>query len=227
MKLAISIIRTVILYAVIIIAVRLMGKRQVGEMQTSELVVMLLISDIAALPMQNTEQPLLSGFIPILILITCEVVLSFLMMKKAGFRKIVCGMPKIVIKNGEIDQAQMRDLRMSTEDLCEQLRQDGCFKLSDVEYAVLETNGKLSVMKKPDAEPPSCSQLGIKAGSGNIETVVISDGEMSQSSIEVCNTSEKELRKILSHEKVKLEDVFIMTFTMDGNYRIIKKECEN
>lgn len=224
---AISIIRTVILYAVIIVAVRLMGKRQIGEMQTSELVVTLLISDIASLPMQNTGQSLLSGFVPILILIICEIVLSVLMMKRAKFRRLVCGLPQIIIKNGEIDQAQMKKLRMSTEDLCEQLRQAGCFKLSQVEYAIVETNGKLSILKKPEEESPSCSQLNIKPEKGNIETVVISDGELSKHSIEICNLSEEKIKEILAAEKTKLEDVFIMTACNCGEYKIIKRECEN
>ena len=224
---AISIIRTLILYAVIIVAVRLMGKRQIGEMQTSELVVTLLISDIASLPMQNTDQSLLSGFVPILILIICEIVLSVLMMKRARFRRLVCGLPQIIIKNGEIDQAQMKKLRMSTEDLCEQLRQAGCFKLSQVEYAIIETNGKLSILKKPEEESPSCSQLNIKPEKGNIETVVISDGELSKNSIEICGTSEQKIKKIINSEKTKLEDVFIMTFNNSGQYKIIKRKCEN
>lgn len=224
---AISIIRTVILYAVIIVAVRLMGKRQIGEMQTSELVVTLLISDIASLPMQNTGQSLLSGFVPILILIICEIVLSVLMMKRAKFRRLVCGLPQIIIKNGEIDQAQMKKLRMSTEDLCEQLRQAGCFKLSQVEYAIVETNGKLSILKKPEEESPSCAQLNIKPERGNIETVVISDGELSKNSIEICNLSEQKIKEILAAKKIKIEDVFIMTASSCGEYKIIKRECEN
>lgn len=204
-----------------------MGKRQIGEMQTSELVVTLLISDIASLPMQNTDQSLLSGFVPILILIICEIVLSVLMMKRARFRRLVCGLPQIIIKNGEINQAQMKKLRMSTEDLCEQLRQAGCFKLSQVEYAIIETNGKLSILKKPEEESPSCSQLNIKPEKGNIETVVISDGELSKNSIEICGTSEQKIKKILNSEKTKLEDVFIMTFNNSGQYKIIKRKCEN
>lgn len=204
-----------------------MGKRQIGEMQTTELVVTLLISDIASMPMQNTEQSLLSGFVPILILITCEIVLSVLMMKRAKFRRVFCGMPQIIIRNGEIDQAQMKKLRMSTEDLCEQLRQEGCFKISEVEYAIIETNGKLSILKKADSEPPSCAQLGVAPDDNRVETVVISDGELSKSSIEISGTSENKIKKILQKESVSIKDVFIMTATRSGEYKIIKRECKN
>ena len=120
---AISFIRTLLLYIVIIAAVRLMGKRQISELQTSELVVTLLISDIAAIPMQNTGQPLVSGFLPIAVLVACELIISTVMLKSAKFRRFVCGKPVIVINDGKIDQGQMRRLRMSTEDLSEQLRQ--------------------------------------------------------------------------------------------------------
>lgn len=224
---AISIIRTIILYTVIIIAVRLMGKRQIGEMQNSELVVTLLISDIASLPMQNTDTPLLSGLVPIMILIACEIVLSVLMMKRAKFRKLVCGMPQIIIKNGEIDQSQMKRLRMSTEDLCEQLRQEGCFKLSQVEYALIETNGKLSVLLKAEEEPPTCSQLGIQADGGNVETVIISDGEISKNSLKISGFRQEKVKQILFDENTRIEDVFIMTANRSGEYRIIKKESKN
>ena len=144
----ISLIRTLLLYVMIIAAVRIMGKRQISELQTSELVVTLLISDIAAIPMQNTGQPLSSGIIPILVLVSCEIAASFFMVKNSRFRKLVAGKPQVVINNGTVDQAQMKRLRMSTEDLSEQLRQMNVFSIQDVAYAIVETNGKLSVDEK-------------------------------------------------------------------------------
>ena len=157
----ISLIRTLLLYVMIIAAVRIMGKRQISELQTSELVVTLLISDIAAIPMQNTGQPLSSGIIPILVLVSCEIAASFFMVKNSRFRKLVAGKPQVVINNGTVDQAQMKRLRMSTEDLSEQLRQMNVFSIQDVAYAIVETNGKLSVMKKPEKDQVSASMLGI------------------------------------------------------------------
>ena len=115
----ISFLRTALLYVVIIIAVRLMGKRQISELQTSELVVTLLISDIAAIPMQDSGQPLVSGLLPIGILIVCEILASIWMLKSTKFRRAICGRPIVVINNGRIDQQEMRRLRMSTEDLIE------------------------------------------------------------------------------------------------------------
>ena len=128
MAMTISLIRTLLLYIVIIVAVRLMGKRQMSELQTSELVVTLLISDIAAIPMQDTGQPLVSGFIPIAVLVMCEnYVVSVLMLKIPKFRRVVCGRPIVVISDGKLIQSEMKRLRMSTEDLGEQLRQRNVF----------------------------------------------------------------------------------------------------
>lgn len=220
----ISIIRTLLLYLVIITAVRVMGKRQIGEMQTSELVVTLLISDIAAIPMQNTSQPLLSGFIPILILVLCEIVLSVAMMKKAKFRRFICGKPQIVINDGKIDQAQMKRLRISTEDLCEQLRQLDCFNIEDIAYAIVETNGKMSILRKPDKDTPTLSDLKIEKQDKGIEAVVISDGERSDYSMKLCGVDDAWLNKTLEQNKVEQKNVFLMTANKKKEYQIILKE---
>ena len=145
----ISVIRTVILYTFIILAIRLMGKRQISDMQPSELVVTMVISDIASLPMQNTSQPLLSGVVPVLMLVSLEVTVSVLMMKSRRFRQLICGSPVVVIEDGRLLQKQMRRLRLTTDDLCAQLRQQNIFSLEDVQYCIMETNGVLSILEKP------------------------------------------------------------------------------
>ena len=141
----ISLIRTVILYAMIIIAVRIMGKRQISQLQTSELVVTMLISDLAVIPMQDSGQPLFSGLIPIFVLIALEVLLSVIMLKSGRLRRVICGKPVVVIEDGKILQKNMKELRMSIEDLFEQLRQKDVFSLKEVAYAIVETNGAMSV----------------------------------------------------------------------------------
>ena len=115
----ISVIRTLILYVVVLVMIRVMGKRQISELQTSELVVTLLISNIAVIPMQDTSLPLLSGVVPILLLVGCEIILSWLMLKNSAFRALVCGKPQIIISNGTVNQKKMKLLRISTEDLME------------------------------------------------------------------------------------------------------------
>lgn len=220
----ISVIRTILLYIVIILAIRIMGKRQIGELQTSELVVTLLISDIAAIPMQNTEQSLLSGIVPILILIVCEIIISFLMLKRAGFRRIICGKPIVIISDGKINQSEMHRLRMSTEDLSEELRQQGVFNIEDVGFAIVETNGKLSVLKKPEKDIPTAEELGIKTNDKGLEVVVISDGEISKCSLKICGLSRDWLFDTLKKENTELNDVFLMIANGQGEYKIIEKE---
>ncbi len=220
----IAIIRTILLYLIIITAIRIMGKRQISELQTSELVVTLLISDIAAIPMQNTSQPLLSGFIPIVILVLFEIVLSIVMLKKFKFRQLVCGKPQIVIDNGTIDQKQLKKLRMTVQDLCEQLRLEGVFSLEDVMYAIVETNGKMSVLKKPEKDTPTLEQLNIKEEFNGLQAVVISDGVLSRASMSICNIDEEWIYKKLRSEKLEISDVFIMTLNEKKDYNIILKE---
>ena len=219
----ISLIRTVILYVLIILAMRLMGKRQISELQTSELVVTFLISNIASIPMQNAGIPLFTGLIPIVILVFCEIILSNVMLKSCKFRRFICGRPIIVIDHGKVDQKAMKDLRMSTEDLFEQLRQLDAFNLEDIEFAIVETNGKMSIMKKPNKQQVDAGMLGLEPPQ-ELETVIVSDGEISESSLAVCELSEKWLRDILKRKHLELKDVFIMTADKSQNFNIIKKE---
>lgn len=220
---AISVIRTVLLYIIIIFAVRMMGKRQISEMQTSELVITLLMSNIASIPMQDTDQSMFSGIIPIFVLLVCEIAVSYLMLRKSKIRKILCGKPVVIINDGVVDRRAMTELRLSTEELFEQLRQKDVFALEDVAYAVIETNGKLSVMRKPDSEPPTSRQLGIKPPHGYIQAVVISDGELADYSLNLCGFDREWVYSILKSKKIKLKDVFIMTCDKTGAYQIITK----
>ena len=220
----ISLIRTLIMYAAILIAVRLMGKRQISQLQTSELVVTLLISELAVMPIQQHQDPLWNGLVPMVVLVLCEIVVSLLMLKSGKFRQLVCGSPIVVIENGRVLQRQMRRLRMSTEDLFEELRQAGAFALEDVAYAIMETNGQLSVLKKSSADSLTPKQAGVKAAEEALEVVVVSDGKISQNSLRLCGRDPAWLREQLRCQGAELSEVFIMTVRTDGQQRIIRKE---
>lgn len=220
----ISLLRTVIMYIAILIGVRLMGKRQISQLQTSELVVTLLISELAVMPIQQHDDPLWNGLIPMLVLVVCEIVVSLFMLKSGKFRQAVCGSPMVVIENGRVLQDQMRRLRMSTEDLFEELRLAGAFALEDVAYAIVETNGKLSVLKKASADSLTPKQAGVKAPSEALEVVVISDGHISEHSLKLCGKDPHWLREQLKFQGAELSDVFIMTARTDGRQLIIKKQ---
>ncbi len=220
----ISIIRTLLLYVFVILAVRLMGKRQISDMQPSEIVVTLIISDIAAIPMQNTSQPLLSGVIPVLVLVALEIIASVLMMKSSKFRHLLCGSPIVIIEDGRIIQNQMRRLRLTTEDLCVQLRQQNIFSLEDVQYCIIETNGQISVLEKPEKRTPNAEESGIEIQDNKIETVVVSDGQILDNSLKLCGKERSDVYNILKREKSSLGDVFIMTLDALGNYSIVEQE---
>lgn len=201
-----------------------MGKRQISELQTSELVVTLLISDIASIPMQDTGQPLVSGLIPIAVLVMCEILISVIMLKSTKFHKFVCGKPLIVINDGKLNQSEMRRLRMTIEDLMEQLRQKDVFSLQDVAYAIVETNGKMSVIKKPDKEQPTAGMLGVALPDTGLETVVISDGVISDACLQLCNKSREWLDGVLRGKNLTADQIFIMTANRKGDIYIIKKD---
>jgi len=220
----VTIIRTAVLYILIVFAVRVMGKRQLSELQPSELVITLIIADIASIPMEDNSRPLLSGIIPMFILVALEIIVSVVMMKSSRFRKVMCGSPVMIIENGKLLQNEMKRLRITTEDLCVQLRQLGVFSLDDVQYCIAETNGKLSVLQKPNKRNPSAEDMNINIEDTGIETVIINDGEFLNNSLRLAQTNVKYINKILKREKTDINDVFIMTYNQSGTYRIIKKD---
>ena len=168
--------RTIILYLIIIIGFRLMGKRQVGELEPSELVLSLLIADLASVPMQDLGIPLHSGIIPILTLLSLTMLLSVLTMKSIRFRVLMCGKPSIIIRDGQIDQQEMRQNRLTVDELLEELRSHGYLNPAEVMYAILETNGMLSVFPYAAQKPATAQQLNVKTQEIDLPLVLISDG---------------------------------------------------
>lgn len=221
----ISILRTVILYVFIILAIRLMGKRQISDMQPSELVVTLVVSDIASLPMQNTSQPLLSGVIPVLVLVSLEIAASALMMKSRLFRRLICGNPVVVIEDGKLLQKQLKRLRMSAEDLFAQLRQQDIFSIDEVQYCIVETNGSISVLEKPQNRVPTAQDLGVTIDDKKLEAVVVCDGELLDDGLKLCSGSRMQVDNILQENNAKLSEVFILTLDGNGKYNLIAKEA--
>ena len=222
----IVIIRTAMLYVVIITAVRFMGKRQISDLQTTELVVTMLLSDIASISVQNTAQPLLSGIIPMTVLVSAEVILSGAMIKFAPLRRMICGRPIVVINDGRVEQGELKRLRMSVDDLAEELRQQEVFSFGDVAFAIVETNGKLSVMKKPEKETPAREDFGMDPQDKGIEAVVISDGTLCTPALRLICADEELISAILEKKKLEPKDVFIMTMDRTHAYNIVERSKE-
>lgn len=221
---AIIAIRTVIIYIFIIAAMRIMGKRQLGELQPAELVVTLLISDLAAIPMQENGMPLLNGIIPIMVLVSLELLFSGLMLKFPFFHRLIGGKAKIIINNGTVDKKAMRDIRMTNEDLIETLRIQGTFDIQDVQYAIVESNGKLSVLLKPEKRPACCTELKIVPPDNGIPMIIVSDGKISDWGLSVCGLDIKWLNSVLSVNHCAIEDVFLLTADKTRAYHLIRKE---
>ena len=198
-----------------------MGKRQIGDMQPNELVVTLLISEIAAIPLQDTSQPILFGIIAIFILVILEIVISVLAMKCPFVRKVMSGKSIVVIKNGVIDQKAMKSGRMTVLDLVELLRGQNVFDISTVAFAVLEVNGDLSVLLKGEEQTISAKDLNIKKNEDALPLPVISDGIILKDSLMALNISENELKNTLNTNP---KDIFLLTLDRLGNKNLIRKK---
>ncbi|MGN1320841.1 MAG: DUF421 domain-containing protein, partial [Acutalibacteraceae bacterium] len=201
----------------------LMGKRQIGDMQPNELVVTLLISEIAAIPLQDTEQPVFVGIAAIFMLVFLEIIISILTLKSFFVRKIFSGKSVIIIKNGVIDQQAMRDVRMTVVDLIELLRGQNVFNINEVAFAVLEVNGNLSVLLKKDAQTLSVKDIDLTLPDDNLSLPVISDGKIVRESLDALKIKQSYIQKVLKTENTTAKDVFLMTLDRDGNQTIIKK----
>jgi len=202
-------IRTLILYVVIVVVLRFMGKRQIGQLQPSELVVALVIADLAAVPMANVGIPLINGIIPIVTLFIMEELLSFISMKSERARGLICGKPSIIILRGIIIEAELRRVRYNINDLLEQLRLKDFSNLEDIDYAILETSGQLSVFPKPENKPVTIKDMNIKPTNQHLPVTVIIDGRTISDNLHKIGLSDNWLLYELKKNKIKSsKDVF-------------------
>ncbi len=219
----VTLIRTAIMYVFVTIGIRVMGKRQIGDMQPNELVVTLLISEIAAIPLQDTTQPLLNGVVAIFTLVIIEIVISLFCLKFIRFRRLMNGRSIVIIKNGVIDEKAMRKVRMTVIDLVELLRDRDVFDLGTVAYAVLEVNGSLSVMLKPEEQPLTPKVAKVKAPKNAMQLPVITDGKIIDESLAALDIDKKDITRKLRSKNYSVNEVFLMTLDRDGNENIVKK----
>ncbi len=218
---AISFVRTIILYVLVVFALRVMGKRQIGELQPSELVVAIMISDLATTPVSDINIPLLAGVIPILTLLVFEVVTSYVNLKSESFRNFLSGKPTVVIKNGVISQLELKKLRFSIEDLLEQLRLKGVFSISDVYMAILETNGELTVVEKSPKKTVTREDLNLTVKQERIPLVIISDGKLRKEHLKESGFDEKWVTDTIKEYNIeRIEDVFIFSIDDDDKYTL-------
>jgi uncharacterized membrane protein YcaP (DUF421 family) len=216
---AIAIIRTLILYAAIIVSLRIMGKRQIGELEPAELVVAVLISDLAAHPLQDIGTPLLYGLIPVLTLLCCEVLITAFVVKSVKFRAFICGKPSVIIHEGKIIQKEMKKNRVTPDELSEQLRKKDIADISTVKYGILETDGTLSTLLYTDQSPVTPKQMNMPTDDLGYPVIVINNGRVITDNLQKMGLNAAWLTKQLKNRNIKKpQDVYLMT--VDESSRI-------
>lgn len=222
---AIILIRTLILFTALVLAMRLLGKRQLGELELSELVVAVLVADLAVIPMQDTDIPLLYGLTPLLVLFCCEIIISGLTLKSVKLRQALYGRPSILIEKGKIAQREMRKNRFTLDELTQELRNQGILDISCVEYAILETNGQLNIILYPAEQPVTARQLDLNLEDDGYFRIVISDGRVLSSNLTQLGRDPHWLRQELhKRHAAGPEDVYLMMVNEAGSIYYAAKE---
>lgn len=218
--------RTAILYLLLIVGLRLTGKRQIGELEPIELVLTMLLSDLASVPMQDFGIPLVNGVIPIVTLLAMSMLLSCVSLRNVRFRTLICGKPAIIIRNGKLQQDAMRHNRLTLDELFEELRTQGVTDISDVKYAILETGGQLSVLLRTVAQPATPYQLGLTYEDDVfLPTVIINDGRLLRGNLRQTGHDEAWLQAQLSENGVDApSQVFLLSIDERGEIICIVKD---
>ena len=221
---SITLLRAIIIYIFITVAMRVMGKRQIGELNPQELVITILISAVATVPLENNGMPLANSLIPIAIFISFEIINSTLSMKSIKFRSMIKGKPRFIIKDGEIQQNELTKLRFTIDDLTDAIRQAGVFDISEVANAIVETNGTVSVQKKAECSPLTPKNVGIKTEDAEVPITAIVDGKAVADCFGNVNIDENEAKLIAISNGEQPQNILVMTIKNDGTAYIVAKE---
>lgn len=224
---AIMLLRSIIIYICVLVVVRLMGKRQVGEMQPFEFVVTLIIADLACIPMAELSVPLVHGIVPIVSLMILHFLICLLSRKLTIARYLLTGKPVVVISPRGINYKELKALNMTLDDLMELIRGCSVFNLSEIAYAIIETNGNLCVIKKSECEPPTRNDLKVKVGQSTLPVSIILDGEVMKKNVAMVGIKQELIDECLSKANLnKVKDVLIMTLDNSGEVYIQGKNQE-
>lgn len=216
--------RVLIIYPIVVFGIRLMGKRQIGELQPTELAVTLLISNIATLPLEDQNLPVLTGVLPMLMLIAFEVLLSFGVLRSRKLRHMLAGAPQTVIRSGRINQKVMRALRFTLDDLMTALRSSGVFDIAEVQTAIVETNGTVSVRQNAQERTVTCADLQLRPEDDDPPEVLIADGCISAAGLQAAGWTASQLNGVLRQKQLKPEDIYLLTADSSGLRTLIRKE---
>ena len=220
------IVRSILIYCIVLLVFRLMGKRQIGQMQPFELVLTLIIADLATIPMADISIPVLHGIIPLLTLVIMHFVLTIFTKISTVLSKILSGKPVILINPDGIDYKAMKKLNLTIDDIFASLREKGFFSVGQVQYAIVETNGKISVLPKAEFAPSTCKDLKIKAQESFVPITLISEGKILKENIALANLNEEKVTNLVKNQtNAKIQDVLVLTIEQSGaGYIQLKKD---
>lgn len=220
----INFIRAIIIYVFVIIAVRLMGKRQVGELKPHELVITILVSSVASIPLEENAMPFANCLVPILLFISFEILVSALSVKSLKFRNLVQGRPIFIIRKGKLDQKKLKDMRFTIDDIVDALRQKDIFDLSEVEDAVIETNGSISVLPKAQCKPVTPNDIKLFVKEKGMPITIVMDGKPVEEYFNKEKIKKSEIEVVLQTVDKAVEKIMLLTIDDDGNTFLIEKE---
>ena len=220
----ISLIRSIVLYLILILVIRLMGKRQIGQMEASEFVVTMLLADLASVPMQNNAISLFSGLAPILAVLALELILAGASLRFLSLRRRLCGRPVILIEHGKISQKNLERTRVTLDELTGQLRTQGVLDLGAVNYAILETNGQISVFPYAKNQPAAAAELGLAPADPSLPYTVVSDGRLLEENLRLAGRDRAWLAGELASRGCGLRDVFVLTVDGQGRVYFCRRE---
>lgn len=220
----VNFIRAFIIYIFVIIAVRLMGKRQVGELKPHELVITILLSAIAVIPLEENSMPLANCLVPILLFISLEIITSVISMKSLWFRNLLQGRPIFIIRKGRLDQKKLKEMRFTVDDVVDALRQKDIFDLSEVEDAVIETNGSISVLPKAKYKPLTPDDMNIEVKEKGMPVTIVMDGKPVNEYFNEYKIRDSEIELILKSQNRDVKKIMLLTVDDNGNTFLIDKE---
>ena len=220
----ISYLRTAFLYLVLILSVRMMGKRQIGQMEASEFVVTMLVANLASIPMQDSAIPLYSGLLPILAVLGMELTLSGLILRSVLIRRFFCGKPVILIDNGKILLENLRKTRVTLDELTGHLRSKEVLDIQTVQFAILETDGTLSVFPYPEHQPASARDAGIRTEQQYLPITIVEDGYVSEENLQKAGKTASWLENVLRQQGASRQEVLLLTVDSAGHVVFFRKE---
>ena len=217
-------VRVIILYTLVLLIMRLMGKREIGQMQPFELVIAIMIADLASIPMSDVGVPLFNGIIPILALLILQLLISIVNLKSINVRKVICGVPSILIFRGKIDEKVLKKEKFTINELQERLRENNVFNLGDVEYAILETSGQITVIQKPNKRNLTPEDMGIEPEYEGIPYDLVIDGVVMNENLKAIGKNYNWLVKQAEKFKIKPEEALVITYDGKGQIYCQAKE---